>query len=268
MKNLLIATAFLSACGGLIPAGLLAQDSPEYRKVTNGAFKRGEELKYRIHYGAVNAGEAVLTVDNSSKLIKGRPTLHVVGVGNSKGAFDAFYKVRDRYESYMDEEALMPWLFLRSVDEGGFKFKQNQSYDHESGKVVSNGKSLTVPKYVQDMLSSFYYARTMDFSKAKKGDIFTVQCFLDDEIWDLKIKFLGKEVVKSDVGRVNCLKFCPVVQKGRVFKKEEDLTLWISDDANHVPVRAQGEILVGSIKMDLIGVSGLMNPLNLAATKK
>lgn len=262
MKRILISISLLA----LIPIAGFAQtaDAVTYRKVNNTAFKRGEELTYRIHYGAVNAGVAIMTVDNSAKLIAGRPTLHVIGTGTSKGAFDWVFKIRDRYESYMDEEALMPWLFIRRVDEGGYKINQNQSYDHSLGKVNSNGKSLTIPKYIQDMLSAFYYARTIDFSKAKKGDTYAVQTFVDDEVWDLKIKFLGKEVVNSDVGKINCLKFCPVVQKGRVFKKEEDLTLWISDDANHVPVRAQGEILIGSVKMDLIKTSGLGTKLNLA----
>jgi hypothetical protein len=259
MKRILSVLAF----SALVPSFLMAQDV-NYRKVTNNAFKRGEELTYRIHYGAVNAGVAVMSVDNSTKLINGRPTLHVIGTGTSKGAFDWVFKVRDRYESYVDEEALMPWLFIRRVDEGGYKISQNQAYDHNGGKVISNGKSLTVPKYIQDMLSGFYYARTLDFSKAKKGDTYAVQTFIDDEIWDLKIKFLGKEVVNSDLGKINCLKFCPVVQKGRIFKKEEDLTLWISDDANHVPVRAQGEILVGSIKMDLIKTANLTTALNIA----
>jgi hypothetical protein len=248
----------------LLPFAIPAQNAATatYRKVDNKAFKRGETLRYRIHYGAINAGEADLVVDNSKTMINGRPTLHVVGTGESKGAFDWVFKVRDRYESYLDEEALMPWLFLRKVDEGGYKINQNQAYDHNSGTVKSNGKSITVPKYIQDMLSSFYYARTMDFSKAKVGDIFSVKTFIDDEIWDLKIKYLGKEAVDSDLGKINCLKFCPIVQKGRVFKKEEDLSLYISDDANHVPVRAMGDIAVGSIKMDLVGTSGLAADLN------
>jgi hypothetical protein len=257
MKRIVLLMSFLIAAS----VAVIAQDSP-YRTVKNGAFKRGEELKYRIHYGTVNAGVAIMSITSDSKQIGGRPTFHMVGTGESKGAFDWFFKVRDRYETFMDEAALMPWLFIRRVDEGGFKISQNQIYDHTGGKVNSDGKSVVVPKYIQDMLSAFYYARTFDFSKAKVGDKFEVKTFIDNEIWDLQIKYLGKEVVNSDLGKINCLKFCPVVQKGRVFKKEEDLTMYISDDANHVPVRAQGEILVGSIKMDLTATSGLMTSLN------
>jgi hypothetical protein len=247
----------------LFATTMFAQDAASYRKITNLAFKRGELLKYRIHYGAVNAGVATLAVDYSNTQVNGRNTLHVVGIGETKGSFDWVFKVRDRYESYVDEDALMPWVFIRRVDEGGFKINQNQTYDHLGGKVNSNGKSLTVPEYIQDMLSSFYYARTLDFSKAKIGDKYAVSCFIDDEIWDLKIKYLGKEVVDSDLGKINCLKFCPVVQKGRVFKKEEDLTLYISDDSNHVPVRAQGELMVGSVKLDLMSTAGLYSSLNM-----
>ncbi|TND08630.1 MAG: hypothetical protein FD123_2134 [Bacteroidetes bacterium] len=239
------------------------QQKDELRKVPNAAFKRGEELKYRMHYGLINAGEAILTVENENKVVGGRNTLHVVGKGYSRGTFDWFFKVRDRYESYIDEEAMAPLIFIRQVDEGGFKINQKQIYDHRAGRVSSNGKMLSVPSYVQDMISSFYYARSMDYSKAKPGDIFEIPCFMDDEIWPLKMKYVGKETIKSDVGKVRCLKFRPVVQKGRVFKSEEDLTAWISDDAMHVPVRAEANILVGSIKMDLMSYSNLTGALNI-----
>lgn len=235
----------------------------ELRKVTNKAFKRGEELKYRMHYGLINAGEAVITVENENKQIGGRNTYHVIGRGYSRGSFDWFFKVRDRYESYIDEEALAPIVFIRQVDEGGFKINQKQVYDHKNGKVMSDGKPMTVPQYVQDMISSFYYARNLDFSKAKKGDVYEIPCFMDNEIWPLKIKYIGKETIKSDIGKINCLKFRPVVQTGRVFKHEEDLNVWISDDANHIPVRAEASIVVGTIKMNLTNYTGLANPLNL-----
>lgn len=256
MKRIFLASALLAAMA------VHADPDPVYRAVTNTAFKRGEELKYRVHYGAMNAGVATFTVDNTNKLINGRSTYHVIGSGNSIGAFDWFFKVRDRYESYMDEQAMMPWIFIRRVDEGGFKINQNQTYDHNVGRVNSNGKMMTVPKYIQDMLSSFYYARTLDFTNAKVGDVYSVPTFIDDSVWTMKLKYKGKETIKTDLGRIKCLKFCPVVQVGRVFKKEEDLSLYVSDDANHVPVRAEGAILVGSIKMDIISVSNLMVPLN------
>jgi len=235
----------------------------QLRKVENNAFKKGEQLVYRLHYGFIDAGEAVLEVKDEEKKYGERSALHVVGVAQSKGAFDWFFKVRDRYESYIDEESVCPWVFVRRVDEGGYKINQNYVFNPYKKTVNADGKPFNTSQYAQDMISSFYYARTIDFSNAKPGDIFSFDAFVDNEIYPLKIKYVGKETIKTDIGYVKCIKFHPVVQKGRVFKHEEDLTAWITDDKNHIPIRAEADILVGSIKMDLKSYKGLANPMVL-----
>jgi hypothetical protein len=242
------------------------KDTPvksELRVVKNESFKRGEVLKFRLHYGIIDAGTAEVTVTDENKQLNDRNTFHVVGIGKSRGAFDPFFKVRDRYESFIDEGSVSPVVFIRRVDEGGYKINQDQVYDHEKKKVISNGTSYDIPEYTQDMISAFYYARTLDMSNAKAGDLFSLKSFIDGEIWELKIKFIGRETISTDVGKVRCLRFRPIVQRGRVFKKEEDLNVWISDDKNHIPVRAQAEVLIGSVKMDLTSYSNLANPLSL-----
>jgi hypothetical protein len=226
----------------------------------NIAFKEGEILTYRLHYGALNAGAAVLEVKPDLIDVSGRKVYHIVGSGYTTGSADWFYKVRDRYETYMDKDALIPWLFVRRVDEGGFKFSQDYAFNHYTKKVdVGNGEKFDVPVGIQDMVSAFYSARNLDLSNAKEGDIYTLDCFLDKEIWPLKIKFVGREEIKTDLGKYRALKFRPIVQKGRVFKKEEDLNVWISDDKNHIVLRAQANILVGSIKMDITKAENLAN---------
>ncbi|MBI3501154.1 MAG: DUF3108 domain-containing protein [Bacteroidetes bacterium] len=233
------------------------------RSCKNEAFKRGEKLTYRMHYGFINAGEAVIQVLDDNKQIGGRNTFHMLGLGYTNSSFDWFFYVRDRYESYIDEDAMVPWLFIRRVNEGGYKIEQNHIYNHYKNSVDSNGKKFDVPDGVQDMLSAFFYARTIDFSNAKEGDIFEFPCFVDDQVWPLKMKYAGKEVIKSDIGKIRCIKFRPVVQTGRIFKKEEDMTAYISDDKNRIPIRAEAKILVGFIKMDLTEYSGIANPLSL-----
>lgn len=226
----------------------------------NQAFKAGEKLTYRLHYGILNAGEAVLEVKPDLLRVNGRNVYHIVGSGYSTGTTDWFFKVRDTYETYMDKDALLPWLFVRRVDEGGYKFSQNYSFNHYTKKVdIGNNQKLDIPAGIQDMVSAFYSARNLDLSNAKPGDLFTLNCFLDKEIWPLKIKFIEKEIIETDLGLFRCLKFRPIVQQGRVFKKEEDLNVWISDDKNHIVVRAQAEVLVGSIKMDIKSIKNLAN---------
>ncbi|MEZ5045895.1 MAG: DUF3108 domain-containing protein [Chitinophagaceae bacterium] len=232
------------------------------RVVNNQSFKRGEKLTYKVHYGFIDAVEATIEITEENKSFKNRNTLHVVGIGKSKGTFDYFFKVRDRYESYIDEQYLVPWYFGRRVDEGGFKIAQDYYFDHYNNKVeIKKSSFLDIVNNTQDMISGFYLARTFDLSNAKMNQTFKVPTVVDGEMYDLQIKFKGKEKVKTKWGYINCLKFVPVLQKGRIFKHEEDLIVWISDDKNHVPIKAKADILFGSIKLDLIDFKGLYNPM-------
>ncbi len=228
----------------------------------NTAFKPGEVLTYRLHYGIIDAGVAILEVKPQLKTVAGRRLYHVVGNGYTKGSFDWFYKVRDRYETYIDSSALVPWMFMRRVDEGGFKFSQDYIFNRYTNKVdVGNNEVFPIKDDTQDMISAFYAARNIDFSNAKIGEVFTVESFVDKEDWPMKVKYVGKETIKSDIGKIRCLKFRPIVQKGRVFKKEEDLTVWISDDPNHIPIRAEAKILIGAVKVDITNIQNNLSPI-------
>lgn len=232
----------------------------EHNRAEIQPYAHGEIIKYRIHYGFVNAGVAEIEVKDAED-----DQFHIIGTGKSTGAFDWFFKVRDRYESYVSKEDYSPTRFIRNVSEGGYKLQQEYNFDQENNMVDDGkGKSIEVPENVQDMLSAYYYARTIDFSEAEIGDVFTVPSFVDGKIWPLKIKFLGRETINVDAGKIKCMKFVPIIQKGRVFKNEEDMLVWISDDANKIPVLARAKVLVGSIKMELKHYEGLANPLALA----
>jgi hypothetical protein len=232
------------------------------RSIKHHAYQPGEVLEYRLHYGLVNAGVAKLEVNSMENKIAGREVYHIVGTGRSKGAFDWFFKVRDRYETYMDAEGAFPWMFVRDVSEGGYKIKQKYKFMQKKKKVDNGkGKTFEAPEGIQDMLSSFYYARTIDFKKAKEKEIFTIWSFVDDEIWPLRIRFMGRETIKVSGKKYKAMKFHPVVQEGRLFENEEDVTVWISDDENKIPLLAQGKVLIGSVKMELTKYSGLANPI-------
>lgn len=239
----------------------LAGFSQPIRKINNEAFGTNEILDYRIHYGFVDAGTARLEVDKELKEIGGRKCYRVVGTGKSVGAFDWFFKVRDHYESWIDTEALVPWLFIRRVEEGGYRKKQNVVFNHGKDVAVSEKKTISTPDHVQDLISAFYYARTLDFDNAAVNDTFMINCYLDDETFPMLIKYKGREKLKTKLGTFNCIVFKPYLLEGRVFKEKEGMTVWITDDKNRIPVRAQAEILVGSIKMDLTNYKGLSNPV-------
>lgn len=233
------------------------------RTMPNNAFKQGEVLEYRVHYGFMDAGYAKLEVMPKTETFLSRPCYRVVGTGYSVGAFNWFFKVDDRYESYLDTQAIAPWYFIRRVNEGGYKISQNVVFNHFNNTVKSDKSTLTAPEYLQDLISAFYYARTMDMGKMNTGDIIPIQAWLDDEVIPLNAKIIGREKMKTKFGTFKCIILRPMLQQGRVFKDNEDLTIWITDDKNKIPVRAEARILVGSIKMDLKGFKNLANPMAL-----
>ncbi len=238
------------------------QSNVEFRDVKNESFKSGEELRYRIHYGMIDAGEAVLTVNKSDKKVMGRELLHMEGTGRSLGAFDWFFKVRDRYETYMDSQSLFPWLFIRRVNEGGYEINQDYTFLQNKKKIdLGDGKTMDAPEYIQDMISSFYYARTLDFSNVKKGDMFTINTICDGELFPLKIKYMETETIHLRKGKYRCMRFVPVVLTGRIFKNNEDLSVWITDDKNKIPILAKAKIWVGSIKAEVVEFKNLANPI-------
>jgi len=233
----------------------------ELPEAKNEAFKEGEVLTYRLHYGIIDAGVAVLEVKPEVMDVAGRKVYHIVGNGYSKGSFDWFFKVRDRYETFLDKDALLPWMFVRRVNEGGYIINEDYKFNHYTNKVdVGLEDKVDVPQGTHDMISAFYAARNLDLSNAKEGDVFTINSIVDKELFPLKIRYVGKEKIDCDLGTFNCVKFRPIVQKGRVFKKEEDLNVWITDDKNHVPLRAQAKLVIGSVKLDIVGAKNLANP--------
>lgn len=239
--------------------------SPALPVIENNAFKEGEYLKYRIHYGIINAGIAELRVKEITTRNQ-RKVYHMVGTGRSVGMAEWFFKTRDHYESFVDTEAMLPWEFIRDVDEGGYIIKRHLKFDHYNNLAVETlddpDRSYPIIQYAQDMLSAFYYARCMKTEELKPGEELPVDMFLDYEDFSFRLKFLGYEDVKTSWGKVRCKKLIPVVQEGRVFSDKEGLTLWVTDDENKVPVRLEAELVVGSIKMDLVEYKNLVRPIS------
>ena len=259
MKNGGTLIAFIIFHFSLFIFHLSAGAQDKSRTIKNDAFKCGEKLVYRIHYGFVDAGQATIKIEDSLVPVLGRKAYHIVGTGISTGVVNTVFHVDDRYETYMDAQSMAPLMFIRRVSEGGFKIKQDMLFDQDYHMVNSSGKRYKVPAYIQDMVSAFYFSRTFDYSDEKPGKIDSVVTLVDDQVWSLKIKFVRRDTISSDVGKIACMVFEPMVQKGRIFKHNDDLQVWISDDKNHIPIRAQANILVGSIKMDIMSWSGLKN---------
>ena len=230
--------------------------------VNDPVFKVGEQLSYRLKYGFFTAAEADLKVENTDIKYNGHPAYHIVVEGKTAGSFDVFYKVRNRYESYVDQKTLLPYYYAENRHEGSWNHSDKVTFNHETDKITANKGTYPYTGKVFDFVSAYYFARTIDISKMHIGDKFELKYFLDDGINSLGITYVGKEKVTCSMGTFNCLKFNPTIIPGRIFKKNSKLYLWITDDKNRIPVKAQVEVILGSITMDLTGAKGLEFPLN------
>ncbi|MBC7555038.1 MAG: DUF3108 domain-containing protein [Taibaiella sp.] len=236
----------------------------------NSSFREGEKLTFRVYYNMsfiwINSGNAEFTILSDD--YDNHKAYHIKGVGHTAKSFEWFYKVTDVYESYVDKETMLPLKFQRNVNEGGLKFNNEVVFNHSKGKVVSDKKEYAIPKCTQDVLSSMYFARNVDYNKYLPGDRIPFTMFLDNKVYNLYIKYLGKERVATKMGTFNAIKISPLLIEGTIFKEGNKMTIWLSDDDNHLPVRIESPILIGNIKIDLLEYENLRSPFAGLISKK
>lgn len=229
----------------------------------NVAFKSGESVTFYVFYTLagiwVHAGNVNFTANQT--LFQNNPVYHVVGSGSTLSSYDWIYRVRDRYETFIDTGTLLPYKFVRHVEEGDYRKDEVVTFDRESKTATSKGGVFKVPGCVQDVLSEVYMARNMDFDNYKKGDLIPFDLFLDDEVHNMYIRYLGKEIIKSRYGKFRCIKFKPLLLKGTLFEGGEKMTVWVTDDKNRLPIRVESPITVGSVKVDMMLYRNLRHPL-------
>lgn len=236
-----------------------ADQSFDYRKITNNSFKGGEKLNFRVHYGLINAGIITMKVDAATAAINGRTTYHVTVDGETLKSFDWAYKVRDKFESWVDNQALAPLRYAKTVRENKYFNEDLAVYQHDKKKMRNSKGDLAMPAYTQDIASALYYARNLDYTTAYINKVYPIDIYLDNKVYNLNFTYLGKETISTDLGKVKCIKLRPKLVVDRVFKSSNDMTVWISDDKNHIPIRVQSAIKVGSLKVDITKYENLKN---------
>lgn len=232
------------------------------RTLSNNAYQPGELLKYRIHYGAINAGIVSMSVSPNAQNISGKNSYAVKVEGETVKSFEWAYKVRDKFESWIDQGSQAPLRYAKTLRENDYFAQDIAIYDHENAKLRNKKGEITIPKYTQDIASAIYYLRNLDYKKAAINTQFPVDVYIDNEIFQLPITYKGKEVIKTDIGKIRCIKLKPQLVVDRVFAKADAMTVWVSDDENRIPIRIQTDIRVGSLKVDITQYQGLKNPFN------
>jgi hypothetical protein len=236
------------------------KDSEGFRKLENNAFKQGEKLTFDVKYGFVTAGVATMHVPRIRKL-SGRDVYHIIFEVNSVPSFDWVYKVRDRYETFVDVGGLFPWRFEQHIREGNYSRDFSAFFDQRRGKAKTSEGEYDIPKYVNDIVSAFYLARTFDYSNMKVNDRINLQNFYKDRVYDLDVRYLGRETIEVPAGKFDCIIVEPLVQEGGLFKSEGNIIVWLSNDEVKLPVRVKTKVVIGSIDADLTSYEGIAGKL-------
>lgn len=247
----------------LITVAVPKQTANDFCGISNKAFSANEKIKYTVYYSVAGLYAAAGEAEFSSRLerMNNRIVYHVIGDGKTFSFYDNFFKVRDKYESFIDTATMQPLRFVRNVYEGGYKKFENVTFNKVTNTAVTNEGVYRVPTCVQDVLSAIYYSRNIDFGKYKVNDKIPFTLFLDKEIFNMYVRYLGRETIKTRYGKFNAIKFKPLLIKGTIFEGGEKMTVWVTDDGNRIPVRIESPISVGSIKVDMMGYSNLRHPV-------
>lgn len=246
----------------LLATSLALNADDEFCGIRNTAFQAGETSVFRVYYTLgvyIAAGEASFTI--TPERLNNRPVYHITGEGKTYSFYDSFFRVRDKYETYMDTASMQPLKFIRNVDEGSYKKYENVTFNRQTNTAVTNNGVFKTPDCIQDVLSAIFYARNINFNKYKPDDKIPFTMFLDNEVYNLYIRYMGKETIKTKYGKFRAIKFKPLLVKGTIFEGGEKMLVWVSDDANHLPLRVESPISVGSIKVDMMNYKNLRYPL-------
>lgn len=235
------------------------------RIIVNKSFSFGEKVEYRVHYGFINAAEARVEIAKNLSIVNNHPCYKINVTGRTVGAFDLITRVRDNWRSYVDTLSLVPHMFYQSIQENKYRKEETIVFNHDKDQAVSTIKEETktynTPKNINDIISGYFFLRTINFDKIALGEVIEIPTFFDGEVYKLRMKYAGKDVIKTKFGKIKVLKLNPLIPDNKLFKGEGAVKLWVSDDINKIPLKAEVELAIGSLEMDIKSVKNLQAEL-------
>ncbi|TAH18405.1 MAG: DUF3108 domain-containing protein [Cytophagales bacterium] len=264
MKNSILAfTLFF-----LMSSFIIISDDKNYRTVKHNGFTRGEKLTYLVHYGFINAGEATVEMNKELHTLNDRPCYRVEIKGKTIGLITTTFDVDDSWISYIDTLAVIPHQFARKIKENNYRKEEVTFFDHIRKKATVKSvtgtdpevkKDFSVPANVQDMVSGYYFLRTLDFDKYKAKDTIVIDGFFEEKVYSLKVVYKGKEKLQTKFGRIQTAVLSPIMPENALFDGRDAIRFYVSDDPNRVPIKIEARMFVGAIELDLIDHKGLVS---------
>ena len=240
----------------------LSDKTDPYRIIDQECLIPGERIEYRVHYGFINAGEAILQIDENIHTVNQRPCYKIDVFGRTTGFFDMITTVRDNWGTYLDTSAVVSQMFYQTIKEGKYMKKEVIEFDQIKNLAVVNRlnkedsslirkDSIEIPLNIQDIVSGYYYMRTFDYDTMKTNQIFTVTGFFDDTTYHVKVKFLGRDKLQTKLGVFDSFMISPIMPKNTFFRGKNPIKAWVSDDRYRIPLKVKAELLIGSLEIDI-----------------
>lgn len=240
------------------------------------AIQPGEELTYKISYGFLSIGEAKIVTSPSIYTLNNMPCYKVDITGRTTGAVSWLTKVDDKWGAYLETKSLLPVKTYRIVRENNYKrdemtfFDFNkksiryQRYDYKAGK-FQDPVYFEFTKTVRDLIGGYHYLRQINYNKLSPGDTLELYGFFEDDFFNFKIIYQGKEKINTQFGKIAAIKLVPVMPNNKVFDGENSISLWLSDDENHIPLKAEANMFIGKAGCDIIKYENLKTKLSIAS---
>ena len=225
-------------------------------------FSIGEQMEYKVHYGFVNAAEAVMKIKPHYEKIQGNECYGIVIEGRTVGMFSLFMRIRDEFGTYIDKDLIVPRKFYRKIEENKYRKHEIVDFDIENKKATVNNyddekeqwktpEEFETYKNAQDLVSGYYYLRTLDFDQYAKGDTIDIKVFFDDESSNFQLIYLGRESVKTKIGKYNSIVISPIMPENKLFDGRDAVKVWISDDRDKIPLKVKAKMFIGAVEIDI-----------------
>jgi Protein of unknown function (DUF3108) len=269
MKRIVFGLALLFA----VTAFISGQQQSKEAVPVNFPFGKGEQLNYKVSFLGITLGKGTTTVDSKSYSINSRPCYKIDAFGETTG-ISWIYKVNDVWGAYIDTASFVTHIAYRKLRENDYKKDEQIDFDHTKRKArvkVMNKETgvfevvndYDIPDQATDLIGGFIQMRFFDFKKIKVGDTVAISGFFEDQSYKLKIMYKGKQTISTQIGKIPCHLMVPIMPDNKLFNGENSISVWLSDDANKIPVKIQAKMFVGHTGLELVSFKGLRNQLRV-----
>ncbi len=233
--------------------------SDQYLIHTHNYYKDAEHFEYSAHYGLAQIGSLTLDCPKVLYRIDSTACYHVIAKAKLTGLAGGLTTLEDSWDSFIDTNTLLPKKFSRDLKENKYKKKEYTTFNRLAKQAIVHDttggedkiNTFEITEQIQDMLSVYYLFRNVPFYELVEGDTLKMDVFLEQARYNIKIKYLGKEQIKTKYGKLSSFIIAPLMPENKVLQGEYPVKAWISDDERKIPLKAQVKILLGSVEVEL-----------------